>query len=129
MALTPKEPESEVGRKARRVYLQFAQRVIGESTLDYPTLYQRFAENNWAAIKLDDAVAEAVLRAGFSPKSAVGVLHQGPYLQFQVHHRKTPLDPMSQYVRSTVLTAMQKVGRRTPGQGPSVQRRPELEID
>ncbi|MCG8364000.1 MAG: hypothetical protein MJA27_11795 [Pseudanabaenales cyanobacterium] len=129
MALTPKEPESEVGCKARRVYLQFAQRVIRESTLDYPTLYQRFAQNDWAAIKLDDAVAEAVLRAGFSPKSAVGVLHQGPYLQFQVHHRKTPLAPMSQYVRSTVLTAMQKVGSRAQGQGPLVQRRPDLELE
>ena len=129
MTLTPKEPESEVSRKARRVYLQFAQRVIGESTLDYPTLYQRFAENDWAAIKLDDAVAEAMLRAGFSPKSAVGVLHQGPYLQFQVHQRKTPLAPMSQYVRSTVLTAMQKVGSRAQGQGPSVQQRPELKIE
>ena len=129
MALPPKEPESEVGRKARRVYLQFAQRVIGESDLDYPTLYQRFAQNDWAAIKLDDAVAEAVLRAGFSPKSAVGVLHQGPYLQFQVHHRKTPLAPMSQYVRSTVLTAIQKVGSRAKGQGPSVQQRADLEFE
>ena len=82
MALTPKEPDSEVGLKPRRVYLQFAQRVIGESTLDYPTLYRCFAQNDWAAIKLDDAVVEAVLRAGFSLKSAVGVLHQGPYLQF-----------------------------------------------
>ena len=123
--LTPKEPESEVGRKARQAYLQFAQRVIGESTLDYPTLYRRFAENDWAAIKLD----EAVLRAGFSPKSAVGILHQGPYLQFQVHHNKVPLAPMSQYVRSTVLTAMQKVGVRAPRQGPSVQRQPDLELE
>ena len=127
--LTPKEPESEVGRKARQAYLQFAQRVIGESTLDYPTLYRRFAENDWAAIKLDDAVAEAVLRAGFSPKSAVGILHQGPYLQFQVHHNKVPLAPMSQYVRSTVLTAMQKVGVRAPGQGSLVQRRHDLELE
>ena len=127
--LTPKEPESEVGRKARQAYLQFAQRVIGESTLDYPTLYRRFAENDWAAIKLDDAVAEAVLRARFSPKSAVGILHQGPYLQFQVHHNKVPLAPMSQYVRSTVLTAMQKVGIKASGQGLSAQRRSDLELE
>ena len=79
--------------------------------------------------RFDDAVAEAVLRAGFSTKSAVGVLHQGPYLQFQVHHQKTPLAPMSQYVRSTVLTAMQKVGVRAQGQGPSVQRRADLKLD
>ncbi|MCG8365453.1 MAG: hypothetical protein MJA27_19245 [Pseudanabaenales cyanobacterium] len=44
-------------------------------------------------------------------------------------HRKTPLAPMSQYVRSTVLTAMQKVGGRTQGQGGSVQRRPDLELE
>lgn len=97
--------------------------------MDYSTLYQRFAENDWAAIKLDDVVAEAVLRAGFSPKSVVGVLHQGPYLQFQVHHWKTPLAPMSQYVRSTVLTAMQKVGDRVQGRGPSLQRGPDLELE
>jgi len=59
--------------QARQAYLTFAQRVVGDE-VDYATLHQQFASNDWAAIKLDDAVAEAVLRAGYSQKSAMGVL-------------------------------------------------------
>jgi len=46
MELTPREPKSEVAIKAREVYLTFARRVIGESNLDYSTLYRRFAQND-----------------------------------------------------------------------------------
>lgn len=109
MAVKPKEPDTEAGREARQTYLEQARKVIGEPDLDYTTLYQRFAQNDWAAIKLDDAVALTTLKAGYSPKDVVGILHQSPYLQHQVHHNKVPLAPMSQYVRSTVMNAVQQV--------------------
>ncbi|MCU0567477.1 MAG: hypothetical protein MUF49_12880 [Oculatellaceae cyanobacterium Prado106] len=85
MPLKPKEPETETGKQARQQYLEHAQRITGEAGLDYATLYQRFAQNDWAAIKLDDAIALSALRAGYSPKEVVGILHQSPYLQYQVH--------------------------------------------
>jgi hypothetical protein len=126
MELTPKEPATEVGVQARQAYLTFAQRVVGDE-VNYATIYQQFASNDWAAIKLDDAVAEAVLRAGYSKKSAVGVLHQGPYVQHQVHQKGAPAAAMSQYVRSTVLMAMQRVAGQ--GQGPRRQQQPGLEME
>ena len=103
MALKPKQPKNKSGKVARQQYLELAQRITGEANLKYATLYQRFAENDWAAVKLDDAVASLSLKLGNSPKQTVGILHQSPYLQHQVHHRNVPLAPMSQYVRSTVL--------------------------
>ena len=108
MALTPKTPETAAGQEARQQYLTLAQQVIGDAQVDYTTLYQRFAENDWAAVKLDDAVALKALKAGHSPKAVVGILHQSPYIQHQVHHNQVPLAPMSQYVRSTVLKVMQQ---------------------
>ena len=108
MSLQPKEPNNEAGKAARQQYLDLAKQVTGEADLDYATLYQRFAENDWAAVKLDDAVAGRSLKAGNSPKKTVGILHQSPYLQHQVHHRNVPLAHMSQYVRSTVLKTVQQ---------------------
>ena len=107
--LQPKEPEHEMGRQARQQYLAQARQVIGEAELDYSTLYQRFAENDWAAIKLDEAIARTALKAGYAPNQVVGLLHQSPYLQHQVHANQVPLAPMSQYVRSTVMKAMQQL--------------------
>jgi hypothetical protein len=109
MVLEPKKPSNAAGQAARQQYLDLAKRVTGEANLDYETLYQRFAENDWAAVKLDDAVASLSLKAGNSPKQTVGILHQSPYLQHQVHHRNVPLAPMSQYVRSTVLKGVQQL--------------------
>jgi len=129
MELTPREPKSEVAIKAREVYLTFARRVIGESNLDYSTLYQRFAQNDWAAIKLDDAIAEAIVRGGYSLKSAVGALHQGPYVQFQVHQKGVPPAAMTQYVRSTVLMASQRVSGLEQRQAPSKQKQSGLEME
>jgi hypothetical protein len=110
MALIPKEPEKEVGQKARQMYLKLARQVMSRSELDYLELYQQFAQNDWAALKLDGAVAELGLRSGLSPRVVMGVLHQGPYIQHLVHQQNMPVAPMSQYARSTVMTAMQKVG-------------------
>ena len=107
--LYPKEPENEAGRQARQQYLAQARKVIGEAEIDYCALYQRFAENDWAAIKLDEAIARTALKAGYAPKRVVGLLHQSPYLQHQVHVNQVPLAPMSQYVRSTVMKAIQQL--------------------
>ena len=129
MALTPKEPASERGVLARQQYLELARRVIGDPQLEYGVLYQRFAENDWAAIKLDEAVALKGLTSGHSPKVVSGILHQSPYLQHQVHQNKVPLAPMSQYVRSTVMKLWQQA-KKTPSQGqPLKSRKADLEID
>jgi hypothetical protein len=117
MALTPKQPSNEAGKAA----------------LDYDRLYQRFAENDWAAVKLDDAVASLSLKAGNSPKQTVGILHQSPYLQYQVHHRNVPLAPMSQYVRSTVLKTVQQLKQtqslNSEPQNRHASRKSEIEKD
>ncbi|NJM96923.1 MAG: hypothetical protein HC800_06825 [Phormidesmis sp. RL_2_1] len=108
MALEPKQLSNPAGQAARQQYLELAKRVTGEAKLDYATLYERFVENDWAAVKLDDAVATLALKVGHSAQETVGILHQSPYLQHQVHHRNVPLAPMSQYVRSTVLKSVQQ---------------------
>ncbi|MEL6779997.1 MAG: hypothetical protein AAFO06_22405 [Cyanobacteria bacterium J06597_16] len=126
MSLEPKKPSNEVGKVARQQYLDLAKRVTGEANLDYDTLYQRFAENDWAAVKLDDAVASLSLRVGNSPKQTVGILHQSPYLQHQVHQRNVPLAPMSQYVRSTVIKTVQQQ-KQAQSQQRSTSRSSELE--
>ena len=121
MTLKPKQPSNESGKAARQQYLDLAKHVTGEANLDYVTLYQRFAENDWAAVKLDDAVASLSLRFGNSPKQTVGILHQSPYLQHQVHHCNVPLAPMSQYVRSTVLKTVQRQKQAQSQQRSSLQ--------
>ncbi|MEM8501856.1 MAG: hypothetical protein AAF716_01730 [Cyanobacteria bacterium P01_D01_bin.1] len=126
MGLEPKQPSNESGKAARQQYLELAQRVTGEANLDYDTLYQRFAENDWAAVKLDDAVASLSLKVGNSPKQTVGILHQSPYLQYQVHQRNVPLAPMSQYVRSTVLKTVQQQ-KQVQSQQRSTLRSSEIE--
>ncbi|MEM8502406.1 MAG: hypothetical protein AAF716_04560 [Cyanobacteria bacterium P01_D01_bin.1] len=128
MSLEPKQPSNESGKAARQQYLELAKRVTGEASLDYDTLYQRFAENDWAAVKLDDAVASLSLKAGNSPKQTVGILHQSPYLQHQVHQRNVPLAPMSQYVRSTVLKTVQQ-HKQVQSQQRSALRSSEVEKD
>ncbi|MEO1637041.1 MAG: hypothetical protein AAFS04_18385 [Cyanobacteria bacterium J06631_9] len=128
MSLKPKQPSNESGKAARQQYLDLAKRVTGEANLDYDTLYQRFAENDWAAVKLDDAVASLSLKAGNSPKQTVGILHQSPYLQHQVHQQNVPLAPMSQYVRSTVLKTVQQQ-KQVQSQQRSASRSSEIEKD
>lgn len=130
MALTPKTPETAAGQEARQQYLELAQQVTGDAQLDYSTLYQRFAENDWAAVKLDDAVALKGLKAGHSPKAVVGILHQSPYVQHQVHHNRVPVAPMSQYVRSTVMKVLQQWKQTQATQAQSGQRRqPQTGLD
>ena len=126
MSLKPKQPSNESGKVARQQYLALAKRITGEANLDYDTLYQSFDENDWAAVKLDDAVASLSLRMGNSPKQTVGILHQSPYLQHQVHQRNVPLAPMSQYVRSTVLKTVQQQ-KQTQSQQRGTSRNSEIE--
>jgi hypothetical protein len=125
MELTPREPKSEVAIKAREVYLTFARRVIGESNLDYTTLYQRFAENDWAAIKLDDAVAFQGLKAGFTPKEVAVVLLQSPYIQHQIHHKRVPAAPMTQYAKGTVIKMLQQLNVTQSAQQSASRQRPQ----
>ncbi|MDJ0705759.1 MAG: hypothetical protein QNJ46_21035 [Leptolyngbyaceae cyanobacterium MO_188.B28] len=109
MTLQPKEPAKELGRQMRRQYLAQASQVIGEVDLDYLTLYRRFAENDWAANKLDDAVAVASLRVGIAPREVITMLHQGPYIQYQVHVKQSPVLVMSQYAKGTVIQVMHRL--------------------
>ncbi len=108
MSLQPKEPEKEAGREARQAYLQFARSVVGEPNLDYTKLYQRFAQNDWAAIKLDDSVAIAALKSGHSATEVFRFLHQSPYMQYQIHEKQVAVSVMSRYAESTVRQAMQQ---------------------
>ncbi len=81
MTRQPKEPKLESSRAARSDYLKYAQRVIGDDTIDCPTLYARFVENDWAADKLDEAVALEALRAGETPRWVLSRVWQSPYMQ------------------------------------------------
>jgi hypothetical protein len=111
VTLSPKEPEKLAGQEARQTYLVFARAVIGETSVDYATLYQRFAPNDWAAIKLDDGVALAALKSGYSAKDVVGFLHQSPYVQHQIHAGQIPVATMTQYAKATVQKALQVIGQ------------------
>ena len=110
MTLTPKEPEYDCGRKARIEYWEYAQAVIGDSELDYPTMYGRFAENDWACIKLDEALVLKALRARRLPREVGSMLLQGPYIQLQVHHHQVSANLMTYYARAIVMAQMLKAG-------------------
>ena len=117
--LIPKEPENESGKEARQTYLVFARAVIREMSVDYPTLYQRFVGNDWAAIKLDEEVGKTALKAGYAPKDVVQFLHQSPYVQHQIHQKQVPVKSMTRYVVSLVaefLKEMRQENRTAQGQ-------------
>jgi hypothetical protein len=108
MALIPRDPQYDDSRQARAEYLEYAQIVIGEPSLDYSTLYGRFVENEWACIELDKAVAHEALGSGRLPVEIASLLHQGPYIQVQVHHNQVPLIPLTYYARGIVMEQMLK---------------------
>ena len=110
--LIPKAPENESGKEARQTYLVFARAVIREMSVDYPTLYQRFVGNDWAAIKLDEEVGKTALKAGYAPKDVVQFLHQSPYVQHQIHQKQVPVKSMTRYAVSLVTEAVQLMRRR-----------------
>jgi hypothetical protein len=109
MDFTPKEPQTEGGCQARQQYLQFAQRIIDEPTMDYTTLYKRFAPNDWAAIQLNDAVAEVALREGMAPQGVSGLLCQGPFAQFQYHQRGVTIQVLHRCLRESLIVAKQQI--------------------
>ena len=109
MDFTPKEPQTEGGCQARQQYLQFAQRIIDEPTMDYATLYKRFAPNDWAAIRLNDAVAEVALREGMAPQGVTGLLYQGPFAQCQYHQRGVTIHALNRCLRESLIVAKQKI--------------------
>jgi hypothetical protein len=129
MALVPKEPEKEAGQKARQSYLTLARIVMGEPQMDYTTLYQRYAELDWAAIKLDDAVAVAALQKGYSPKATAGILYQSPYMQHKVHQQNAPLSAMRQYVKGTVIKAVQEVEKQRNWQAKFQGKSPAQDVE
>jgi hypothetical protein len=109
MDFRPKESQTEVGRQARQQYLQFAQRIIDEPTMEYATLYKRFAPNDWAAIQLNDAVAEVALREGMAPQGVTGLLYQGPFAQCQYHQRGVTIQVLHRCLCESLIVAKQKI--------------------
>jgi len=107
--LQPKDPDYPVGRDARQTYLVFARAVINDVSLDYATLYGRFAGNDWAAIRLDEAVTRSALNAGYATQDVMKFLYQSPYAQYQVHHQQVKVKVMSEYASSVVQKVDQQM--------------------
>jgi hypothetical protein len=115
--IEPREPETEKARLMREQYLSFAKAVLGDATLSYPALYQRYAsdraEIQQSARSLDQSVATAALKAGVDPKIAIQLLAQGPRTQYQTRNlspeaKKAALPGILQYAQSTVEAAQRQ---------------------
>ncbi|NET34892.1 MAG: hypothetical protein F6K19_23190 [Cyanothece sp. SIO1E1] len=103
----PREPETEKGRLVREQYLSIARTALGESTLDYLSLYERYSQDQPAAQSLDQSVARAALQAGHGPRQVIQLLAQGPFTQHQTRQlspeaRKAALPGLLQYAQATV---------------------------
>ena len=128
MSDLPKPPDTltEAAKVARESYLDLARQVIGEPTIDYPQLYQRFIQNEWSAVKLDDEVALTALQSGKSPKDACLTLLQSPYVQHQVYVKEVLRATMTRYVKATVREALKQFkGRRQL----RIQKSPESDLE
>lgn len=113
----PREPETEKARLMREQYLSFAKAVLGDATLSYPVLYQRYANDRadiqQSARYLDQLVATAALKAGVDPKITIQLLAQGPRTQYQARNltaeaKKAALPGILQYAQSTVDAAQRQ---------------------
>jgi hypothetical protein len=102
---------------AREQYLSFARISLGDRTLSYPVLYQRYAgdapEVQQAAQTLDRAVALLALKSNTAPRQVIQVLAQGPFTQYQTHElspdaRKSVLPRLLHYAQATVEAAQQQ---------------------
>jgi hypothetical protein len=131
MSLKPKDPSHEIGKQARQKYVDQARVVIGETDLDYNGIYQKFVQNDWAAMQLDKSVVEAALKNGTPAKELVETLHQSPYIQHQVHQKKVPKQIMTQYAKGLVIQELYKLQQQAPkkAQQPSRQPKSGLEMD
>lgn len=116
-ASRPREPETEKARSMREQYLACASVVLGERTLSYLTLYQRYVsdrpEIQQAARSLDQAVAKVALQAGHSPRVVTQLLAQGPFTQYQTRTlspaaRKAALPGLLQSAQATVEAVQQQ---------------------
>ena len=101
----PHTCRTQKAQVARHDYLEVSRRVIGEPDIDYTELYQRFIVNEWAAIKLDDAVALAALKLGKPAVSVAITLLQGPFIQYQVYEKSVIILAMTRYAKCTVRDA------------------------
>ncbi len=108
---TPREPETDKARLMREQYLSFAKSVLGETTLSYPALYERYAsdrsDTQQAARSLDQSVATAALKAGIDAKTTIQLLAQGPKTQHQTQNlapdaKKAALPGILKYSQSMV---------------------------
>jgi hypothetical protein len=113
----PREPETDKARLMREQYLSFAKAVLGDATLNYPTLYQRYASDRsdiqQSARSLDQSIATAALKAGVDPKITIQLLAQGPRTQYQARNltaeaKKAALPGILQYAQSTVDAAQRQ---------------------
>ena len=93
---------------ARHDYLEVSRRVIGEPDIDYLQLYQRFIINEWAAIKLDDAVALTALKLGNPAINVAVTLLQGPFIQYQIYEKGVITLAMVRYAKYTVRDAFKQ---------------------
>lgn len=114
---TVREPETEKGRLARGQYLGFARVSLGNGTLSYPSLHQKYAgetpEVQQAAQALDAAVALLALKSAVAPRQVIQVLAQGPFTQYQTRDlspeaRKAALPGLLHYAQTTVDSAQRQ---------------------
>lgn len=114
---TPREPETDKARLMREQYLSFAKSVLGDLTLNYSALYERYANDRadiqQAAQSLDRSVATTALKAGVDPKITIQLLAQGPRTQYQARNltaeaKKAALPGILQYAQSTVDAAQRQ---------------------
>jgi hypothetical protein len=112
-----REPETEKGRLAREQYLSFAKMSLGDRTLSYPMLHQRYSgespDMQQAAQALDGAVALLVLKVGTVPRQVIQLLAQGPFTQYQTRDlssetRKAALPGLLHYAQATVESAQRQ---------------------
>lgn len=95
----------------REQYLSYARRIMRQPQLDYKSLYQQFGNNEWAAKRLDQAVAMTALRDRKSPSEAAYLLAQGPHVQKQTGERGMKPADLIDYAKLTVTQGMQSLQR------------------
>ncbi|MEM9152786.1 MAG: hypothetical protein AAGB19_20335 [Cyanobacteria bacterium P01_F01_bin.3] len=110
----PHTCRTQKAQVARHDYLEVSRRVIGEPDIDYLQLYQRFIINEWAAIKLDDAVALTALKLGNPAVNVAITLLQGPFIQYQIYEKGVITLAMVRYAKYTVRDAFKQFKQQQP---------------
>ena len=116
-ASQPRAPETEKARSMREQYLALSKAVLGDSALNYLSLYQRYAsarpDIQQAAQALDQALARLALQAGNAPRVVTQLLAQGPFTQYQTRtlsseDKQAALPRLLQYAQSIVEAAQRQ---------------------